>query len=167
MKKEITIRFANIADLPFIVDIYNQAIRSGISTGHTKEFSVDERIDWFNKFSADKYPIYVAIKENKVIGYATLSPFREGRKAMQKIAEISFFVDSSFQNSGVGSALMDAAISDCERFGKETLLAFLLDINPHSISLLKKFSFEEWGRLPGAIDFGNNICDHLTYGRKL
>jgi len=167
MKKEITIRFANIADLPFIVDIYNQAIRSGISTGHTKEFSVDGRIDWFNKFSTDEYPIYVAVKENKVVGYATLSPFREGRKAMQKIAEISFFVDSSFQNSGIGSALMDAAISDCKKLGKETLVAFLLNINPHSISLLKKFGFEEWGRLPAAIDFGSIICDHLTYGRKL
>jgi len=167
MKNEITIRIANIADLQFIVNIYNQAIRSGISTGHTNEFSVDDRIDWFNKFSTSEHPIYVAVKENKVVGYATLSPFREGRKAMRKIAEISFFVDSSFQNSGVGSALMATAISDCKRFGKETLLAFLLDINPHSISLLKKFRFKEWGRLPSVINFKNTSCDHLIYGRKL
>ena len=62
---------------------------------------------------------------------------------------------------------MAHAISDCKKLGKENLLAFLLDINPHSISLLRKFGFEEWGRLPNVIDFGEFRCDHLIYGLNL
>ncbi len=167
MKNKITIRIANIDDLPFIVDIYNQAVRSRSATGDMNEFAVDERKVWFNKYDAVNYPIYVAQKNDKVVGYATLSPYREGRQAMSKIAEISFFVNSSFQNLGVGSVLMAHAISDCKKLGKENLLAFLLDINPHSISLLRKFGFEEWGRLPNVIDFGEFRCDHLIYGLNL
>lgn len=167
MQKILSIRFANISDLPSIVDIYNQAIRSKYATGDMDEFSVENRIKWFNKFDADNYPIYVAEQNNTVVGYSTLSPYREGRQAMSKIAEISFFVDNSFQKKGIGSVLVRHTISDCNRLGKETLLAILLDVNPNSIALLKKFQFEEWGRLPNAIDFGEFTCDHLIYGLNI
>lgn len=161
------IRFADLNDLPLIVKIYNQAIRSNSATGDMDEFTVHERVDWFNKFDPVNFPIYVAEFNSKVIGYATLSPYREGRKAMAKIAEISFFIDYSYHGLGVGSALVSHAISDCSRIGKETLLAILLDINPESIHLLKKFNFEEWGYLPNIIDFNGQKCGHLIYGLNL
>jgi len=69
MVKGLRIRFSKITDLPFIVDIYNQAIRSGNATGDLDEFSVDDRKEWFYKFDNDHYPLYVAVIENKVIGY--------------------------------------------------------------------------------------------------
>ena len=69
MVKGLRIRFSKITDLPFIVDIYNQAIRSGNATGDLDEFSVDDRKEWFHKFDNDNYPLYVAVIENKVIGY--------------------------------------------------------------------------------------------------
>ena len=167
MQKELSIRFANIADLPLIVDIYNQAIRSQSATGDMDEFSLEERIVWFNKFDEDDFPIYVAEQNKKVVGYATLSPYRPGREAMNKIAEISFFLDYSFRGLGIGSSLLKHAISDCKRLDKKILLAILLDINPESIYLLKKFKFEEWGRLPKVIDFNGKMCDHLIYGLNL
>jgi L-amino acid N-acyltransferase YncA len=49
MKSELKIRFANRNDLPFVVEIYNQAIRSGCATGDITEFTIEQRIDWFNK----------------------------------------------------------------------------------------------------------------------
>ena len=163
----ISIRFAHIDDLASIVKIYNQAIKSKSATGDMSEFKVDERIDWFKKFDTDNYPVYIAEYNNAVVGYSTLSPYREGRQAMRKIAEISFFVNNSYQNKGIGSALVKHTLADCKRLGKHTLVAILLDINPNSIALLKKFKFEEWGRLPDAIDFGEFTCDHLIYGLKL
>lgn len=167
MIKVSSIRIAEISDLPSIVDIYNQAIRSRSATGDMNEFTVDERVGWFNKFDLDNYPIYIAQQNDKVLGYATVSPYRAGRQAMSRIAELSFFVDYSFQRKGIGSALVKHTISDCKRLGKDSLLAFLLDINPESIFLLKKFNFEEWGRLPDVIDFGDFRCNHLIYGLNL
>ncbi|HJN06274.1 MAG TPA: N-acetyltransferase family protein [Bacteroidales bacterium] len=161
------IRFADIKDLSSIVEIYNQAIRSNSATGDMIEFTVAQRVDWFNSFDHASFPIYTAEFNNRVVGYATLSPYRKGRQAMNKVAEISFFIDYSYHGLGIGSALVSYAISDCERIGKESLLAILLDINPESVRLLKKFSFEEWGYLPDIIDFNGQKCGHLIYGLNL
>lgn len=161
------IRLANIDDLPLIVDIYNQAIRSNSATGDMDEFTVAGRVNWFNSFDSAKYPIYVAEFNGKIIGYTTLAPYRKGRKAMSKIAEISFFVDYSYHGLGVGSALVSYALSDCSRIGKESLLAILLDINTESVHLLKKFKFEEWGHFPNIINLNDVKCGQLIYGINL
>ena len=76
MVNNLKIRPANLNDLPRIVDIYNQAIRSGTATGTMVEFTVEERVEWFQKFDVDSFPIYVAEQDNKVVGYASLSPYR-------------------------------------------------------------------------------------------
>ncbi len=161
------IKFAEIEDLPSIVEIYNQAIRSNSATGDMHEFIVSERVEWFNSFDHAKFPIYIAEFNAKIIGYATLSPYRKGRQAMNKVAEISFFIDYSYHGVGVGSAILSHVIADCERIQKETLLAILLDINTESVRLLKKFNFERWGYLPDIINFDGNKCGHLIYGLDL
>jgi phosphinothricin acetyltransferase len=166
LKPNIKIRFAEINDLPVLVDIFNQAILAR-TTGYTQEFSIDERMDWFNHFNQKKYPLYVAIIDEKPIGYCSLSPYREGRAAMSKIAEVSFFMDKEYQGQGFGSQLLGHVINDCERIGIETLLAILLETNPASIRLLEKFSFKRWGYFPEIIDFGDEVCSHLIYGLKL
>lgn len=167
MNKTLKIRFAINDDLPRIVEIYNQAIKMRTATGDMDKFSVEERFDWFSKFNSHNHPIYVAEKNKKVIGYATISPYRHGRRAMDKIAEISFFLDYSYLKQGIGSLILQYVISDCKRLGKETLIAILLDINVSSIRLLKKFNFQEWGNLPNVIDFDGKKASHLIYGLKL
>jgi len=167
MVKGLNIRFSKIADLPFIVDIYNQAIRSENATGDLDEFSVDDRKEWFYKYDNDHYPLYVAVIENKVVGYCALSPYRPGRKAMSSAAEISYYLDYSFHGKGIGTALIEFAISDCERIGKENLLAILLDINSSSIRLLEKLNFEKWGYFPNIINLNGKKCGHLIYGLKI
>ena len=167
MKEKLLMRFASKSDIERITDIYNQAIESKISTGDTKKFKPEERITWFDHYSSDKYPIYVFEIYNSVVAYATLSPYRNGRIAMSKIAEISFFVDFNYHQKGIGSYIMENVINDCKRLKKKTLLAFILDVNPASASLLEKFGFEVWGKLPNAIEFDTYRCSHLIYGKRL
>ncbi len=167
MNKKPTIRFASINDLPFIVEIYNQAIRSKIATGDMDEFSVEERVEWFCKFDINSFPIYIAEIDDKIIGYITLSSYRKGRRAMSKIAEISFYLDYSSQGLGIGSALISYVLNDCIRIGKETLLAILLDINTGSVNLLKKFNFEKWGHLPDMINLKDQRCGQYIYGLNI
>ncbi|MFK5880251.1 MAG: GNAT family N-acetyltransferase [Flavobacteriaceae bacterium] len=161
------IRLATFKDLAMIVKIYNQAINSKNTTGDLQEFTLNKRIDWFQKFSPCEYPIFVAELKNKIVGYATLSPYRLGRKAMERIAEISFYIDYEHHNLGIGSALIQHCIDDCPRIGKESLLAILLDINTSSIQLLKKFGFDEWGHFPDIIHLENQNCGQLIYGLKV
>lgn len=161
------VRFANKGDLPTIVKIYNQVIRSGTATGDLDEFEMKDRIAWFEKFDEENYPIYVVESKGEIAGYGTLSPYRPGRGAMNSIAEISFFLDEHFQGMGIGSFLVDFIIRDSQRIGKKNLLAILLDLNEKSIGLLKKFGFEQWGYFPDIIELRDQKCGQLIYGLKV
>jgi len=167
MNNNINIRIAHFNDLPSIVDIYNQAIRSGMATGDMAEFGVEERIPWFEKFDDNSYPIYVAEVENRVVGYCTLSPYRPGRQAMQTVAEISYFLDYSFHRKGIATALIKHVISDCGRIGTQNLLAIILDINLPTIGLLENLNFEKWGYFPDIIDMDGKNCGQFVYGLNL
>ncbi len=164
MKITPHIRFATINDLPQIVNIYNQAINSNIATGDIEEFTVAKRTNWFQKFDTKHYPIYIAEYKNTAIGYATLSAYRPGRKAMNTVAEISFYIDYKYHYLGVGTTLIQHCIDDCPRIKKKSLIAVLLDINKTSIKLLKKFNFKEWGHFPNIIHLKNQQCGQFVYG---
>ncbi len=167
MKTKSTIRIARSDDLKRIVEIYNEAIRSKSATGNMDEFKESERVSWFNNFDEFSFPIFVSELEGIVVGYATLSPYRPGRRAMNKVAEVSFYVDYSYHNKGVATSLLNHVLLESNKIGKESLIAILLDINTKSVDLLKKFQFEEWGHLPNIIDFEGKKCGHLIYGLKL
>ena len=167
MNNNFHTRFGELTDLPAIVDIYNQAIRTKEITGDLVEYEVEDRVNWFRKYNKDHYPIYVAERAGRVVGYCTLSPFRPGRQGMAGIAEISYFLDFSVHGEGIGSALITHAMADCERIGKKSLIAILLDINPRSTNILKKFNFTKWGHFPNVIDLDGRICSQVIYGLKL
>ena len=164
---KINIRFAHKRDLPNIVDIYNQAIRSHTATGDMDEFMPSERIEWFNQYTSNDYPLYVALIKEKIVGYCCISPYRAGRRAMKKTAEISFYIDYKYHGKGVASALIEHALEDAKRIDKESYLAILLDINKPSIALLEKFGFKRWGYFPNIIDFDGVKSGHLVYGRSV
>ena len=157
MLDDLNIRFGKSIDLAVIVGIYNQAIRTGQSTGDLEEYNVEDRVTWIQKFDKDNYPLYVAEIDNKVVGYCSLSAYRSGRKAMESIAEISYYIDESVHGKGIATKLIEYAIQDCQRIHKKTLLAILLDINTPSVNLLKKLGFKQWGHFPNVVDLNGNV----------
>lgn len=166
VNNKINIRFATISDLQAIITILNQAINARVN-GLLEEQTVNGRTNWFNSFNQNEYPIYVAEKDNSVVGYCYLSPYRSGRQAMSKIAEISYYIHFEHHKQGIASALINHAIDDCKRINKNSLLAVLLDINVPSTSILVKFGFKKWGLYPDIIDLDGKICSQLIYGLKI
>jgi phosphinothricin acetyltransferase len=161
-----TIRLGIPADLPRLVEIYNQAIASHTATADTVPFLVEARRGWFDAHAPDSNPIYVCEADNQVVGYLSLSPYRN-RPALARTAEISYYVDYACHRRGVGSALMKVAISESPRLGKSVLVAILLEWNIPSIKLVEKFSFEKWGYLPEVAEYSGQLGGHLYYGRKV
>ena len=166
MSQDINIRPAEFSDLADIVIIFNQAVRARIN-GSLQEETVESRSKWFNDFNQNDYPIYVAEQNNRVVGYCYLSPYRAGRQAMNKVAEISYYIDYNYHRQGIASTLIEYTINDCQRVNKNSLLAILLDKNKPSISILKKFGFKEWGYFPDIVDLDGEVCGQLIYGLKL
>ena len=161
------IRIATIADLNSLVAIYNQSIREGRITAHTKEFSTEERRPWFESHPSNQYPIFVAELNDEVLAYASLSPYRNGRLALSLTAEISYYVHFDHHRKGIGDKLIKHTIEFAQENGFETLLAILMDGNEGSIGLLKKNGFSEWGRMPQVLSISEDRLDHLYYGLQL
>jgi hypothetical protein len=86
---ELCIRNATEADLPVIVDIYNQSIPGGLSTADTKPISVADRVEWFRKFDPAKRPIWVAEVDGQVVATAYLSSFYGGRPTTLPLRSVS------------------------------------------------------------------------------
>jgi phosphinothricin acetyltransferase len=159
-------RVAELSDLEAIVDIYNQAV-AGQATAYLEPLTVENRREWFARHPPGTNPILVAELDAKVVGWASLSEYRPGRRAVRHTAEISYFVHFDHHRQGVGSELLRAAIELCPAIEIKTLLAILLEDNAASIGLLRRFEFEHWGTLPGVADFDGREVGHLYFGRRV
>lgn len=161
------IRFAQMEDLPAIVDIYNQAIPSHRSTGDTQPLQVDDRLTWFEEHRPEKHPIFVAEVEGRVAGWCSLSAYRPGRAAFRFAAEISYYIASAYHRQGIATALVEHALAACPALQIRHLFAIILENNQASLRLLEKMGFEQWGYLPRVANFDGTEIGHLYYGRHL
>src|SRR4029077_10798872 len=99
---EIQVRDATEADLPAIVDIYNQSIPGGWSTADTTPITVADRVEWFRKFDPARRPIWVAEADGRVVAAAYLSSFYGGRPAYDATAEMSVYIATAYQRQRIG-----------------------------------------------------------------
>ena len=102
-----------------------------------------------------------------VIGWISLSPYRENRRALRHVAEVSYYVEDNYQGRGIGTELLTEVIRLAPGFGFSVLIAILLDRNEASIKLLNRSGFTEWGCMPGIAEVDGETLDHLYYGLKI
>ncbi|MET2985018.1 GNAT family N-acetyltransferase [Aureibaculum conchae] len=161
------IRIATVTDLPAIVKIHNQAIRARNKTGNLDEFTVGQRKKWFETHLNQKYTILVALENNVVVGYASISPYREGRTAFLNTAELSYYVDFGHHKKGIGTQLVKESFQYAINNGIKVLVCILLSVNKVSIKLLEKNGFSLWGTMPNAAEIDSQKMDHLYFGREI
>ncbi len=128
---------------------------------------MNQREAWFKVHDPDRFPVFVSVHDELVTGWVSLGPYRSDRQALAHVTEVSYYVDEHERGKGVGSMLMDHAISVAPSFGFSVLIAILLNRNPGSIALLEKFGFTCWGTMPGIAKIDDQLADHLYYGLKL
>lgn len=161
------IRIAEIADLESITHIYNMAVHSKFETADTTEVRLENRLDWFKSHDPAVFPVFVYEVDGTVVGWISLSPYREGRNALRYTIEISYYVHNDFKGQQIGSKLIETAITESKKLNYKTLFAIILDKNEPSIQLLIKYGFTKWGHMPDIADFNGIECGHVYYGRRL
>lgn len=161
------IRIASVTDLSQIDQIYNQAIVSGRQTADLQPLSEAARKEWFEMHSSNQYPIYVLVEGDTILGWSSISKYRGGRGALSLTAEVSYYLAKPHQGRGYGAKMLEYTISEANELGYQNLVAILLSSNERSIHLLKKFNFQEWGRMPQTAIINNKVYDHLYYGLKI
>lgn len=144
---ELQIREATEADLPAIVDIYNQSIPAGWSTADTQPITVADRLDWFRKFDPAKRPIWVAEVDGQVVATVYLSSFYAGRPAYDATAEVSVYIATAYQRQGIGRRLKEFVIRECPRLGITTLLSMHFDHNEATRRINEGLGFKQMGHL--------------------
>lgn len=106
MDKPISLRVASPADAPRLLEIYTPYIKDTVITFECTVPSVSE----FKQRMAtiqQRYPYIVAERDQRIVGYAYLSPF-VGRDAYGWAAETSIYVDPADRHGGIGGRLYQA-----------------------------------------------------------
>lgn len=143
----LSIRNATEADLPAIVDIYNQSIPAGWSTADTQPVTVADRLPWFRNFDSAKRPIWVAEIDGSVVATAYLSSFYDGRPAYDATAEVSVYVATAYHRRGIGRQFKEWVIEQCPRLDVTTLLSMHFDHNEATKRIIEGLGFQRMGHL--------------------
>ena len=132
-KLPITIRRAELGDVPAITDIYNEAILTTVATFDTEVKTVANREEWLRSHG-ERHPVLVAVVEGRVVGWASLTEWSD-RCAYSDTAEASFYVHSEFRHQGIGRRLLEAIIDEGRRAKLHTLLGRTAEGSDESLHL--------------------------------
>lgn len=160
------IREATEGDLPAIVDIYNASIREGAASTNLRPVTVTRSKGWFRQHGAAGKPIWVAEEAGKVIGWLSVRPFFR-RPAYDATAKVLVYVAPDDRGKGVGTQLLNNAISRAKACGVSTFVCYLLQENGPARKLFEDSGFENWGRFPGIAKMDGAERDLVVMGRRL
>jgi L-amino acid N-acyltransferase YncA len=176
------IRDALESDLQEIVGIYNASIPGRLATADTEPVSVESRRAWLQDRDFSRHPVWVLERRgdpddrdpgpnqegdpDRVVGWLSFNKFY-GRPAYAATAEVSIYVHPACQRGGIATWLMQAAVARASSLGISTLLGFVFAHNQGSVSLCRKFGFEEWGHLPRVAVIDGVERDLLILGLRL
>lgn len=138
-RSAVTIENMVSDDWPDVSSIFLEGIATGVATFETLPPS-------WEVFDREHLPFcrLVARHEGAIAGWAALSR-RSRRSAYAGVAELSIYVAAWARAKGVGSALIEAAITESERFGIWTLQGSIMADNIASLKLVETAGFRQVG----------------------
>lgn len=145
---EVTVRRATRDDIPAVTAIYGHHVATGLASFELEPPSVDEMSRRHRELAGGGYPYLVAERGGQIVGYAYAGAYR-ARPAYRFSVENSVYVDPDARRGGIGRALLEALIAECERLGFRQMVAVIGDSgNAASIGLHAGCGFAMVGTLP-------------------
>jgi L-amino acid N-acyltransferase len=142
----ITIRNAEEKDLLEILDIYNYAILNTTSVYSYEPHTLEMRRQWFEDKKAHNHPVFVAIENDRVVGFIAYGPFRAW-PAYKHTMEHSVHVHINHRRKGVARLLLQQLIETAKTNNVHVLIGAIDASNDASIILHEQLGFEETGHL--------------------
>lgn len=103
--------------------------------------TLEEWQETWNK-THEFYPYFVAVEDQRVIGFAKASPWK-GRCAYAYTAEVTVYVQPNHHRKGIGKALYKKLIGCLEAQGYHTLLGGITQPNVASVKLHESLGFKQ------------------------
>ncbi len=143
---EVQIRKAVLNDIPNILEIVNHYIAHDTCIYDVEPRSLEFQITWFENQISLGNPVFVAVENSQLLGFASYSQFRP--KVGYKFSmEHSVYLHPSEKGRGVGKLLMLALIDNAKEQNIHTLIGGIDATNLNSIEFHKKLGFELVGRM--------------------
>jgi phosphinothricin acetyltransferase len=144
---DVLIRAATPADIPAITRIYAHAVRHGTASFELEPPDEAEMTRRMRALIDGGYP-YLVAQNDAVVGYAYAGAYR-ARPAYRFSVENSIYVAPDAHRRGIGRALLDRLIAECEARGYRLMIAVIGDsAQTASIELHRAAGF----RLVGAFE---------------
>lgn len=138
-----TIRPAARADVPAILEIYNDAVLYTTASADYEPRTLESRYEWFDEHARDNYPILVAVNAAcEVVGWSSLSRYNV-RYGYRFSAEDSIYIHPQWRGHGVGKLLIPPLIDAARELGLHAILAGISADNEPSIRLHAGLGFEK------------------------
>ncbi|MBI3415420.1 MAG: N-acetyltransferase [Verrucomicrobia bacterium] len=139
------IRPATRADLPGILEIYNDAVLNTTATYDYEPRTLEHRTAWFEDHERSNYPVFVAINETgKLVGWSALNRFHD-RIGYRFTTENSVYIAAAHRGQGIGKLLLAPLIDAARARALHAILACIDATNEASIRLHARFGFERVG----------------------
>jgi L-amino acid N-acyltransferase YncA len=138
----ITLRDATEADLPAILEIYNDVLLTTTAVYSEAAHTLEMRQAWFNERKSAGFPVIVAEQGGEIAGFATYGHFRVW-PCYRFTVEHSVYVQRNKRGQGISKILLATIIDHAKSAGKHALIAGVDSENEVSLQLHKKFGFEQ------------------------
>ena len=142
---DVTIRMAERADLPALLDIYNHYVVHTPVTFDLEPRTLAQRQEWLDQFApAGRYRCYVAARGGRAIGWACSARFKE-KEAYATSIETSIYLAPGEGGKGLGRRLYQTLFDALK--GEDIHRAFggITQPNDASVAVHKAVGFEHIG----------------------
>jgi phosphinothricin acetyltransferase len=141
------IRLAHDADLEAILPIYNDAVLNTTAVFDYRAQTLDARREWFRAKQNAQLPVFVAVEDDRVLGFSTYGPFRAW-PAYKYSVELSVYVDKDARGRGIGTALVRAVVDEAHLRDLHVVMAGITADNEISLRLHERLGFREVAHIP-------------------
>jgi L-amino acid N-acyltransferase len=134
------IRDAVEADLPQILEIYNDAVANTTAIWNETLVDLDNRRAWFELRRERGFPVLVAELDGVVAGYASYGDWR-AFEGFRHSVEHSVYVHREARGGGIGRLLMQELVSRAASGGVHVMVGCIEAGNAASIALHGRLGF--------------------------
>ena len=140
-------------DMPHVREIYNYYVTNSVVTFDEKRWTHKQWVDKFDYLHKLKLPFLVAVSPTgQILGYGMVSPWT-GKSGFRYTVENSIYLGQAATGKGLGRALLEALIEECQALGIREMVAVISDKGAEaSVALHEKLGFVEVGRM-GRVGF--------------
>ena len=139
----VSVRLARLDDAEAVRAIYNLEVTGSTVTFDLVPRSLDDQRAWLAAH-AGAHPAVVAVTGSTVVGFGSLSPYRD-RPAYSTTVEDSVYVERSSRGRGVGRLVLAELVRLATVHGFHAMMARIVGGHEASIALHRACGFEMVG----------------------